>query len=422
MPNQQKTAVVELTEVSKSYLYDASGWSRLRRWLGVGFAPQKQTAVLKPLSLRIEQGEIVGIVGRNGSGKSTLLKLIVGTLTPTTGSVLTNGRITALLELGLGFNPEFTGRDNVSNYLALNGFSEEHIKSLMPAAEKFAEIGAYFGQAMRTYSSGMQMRVAFAAATAVRPDILIVDEALAVGDSYFVHKCIERIRNFCALGTTLLYVSHDMNSVRTLCTRAILLDAGELLGDDAPAKICDFYNGLLAKKEEQSAIEQVVRSDSWIETRSGSHKAKISSVSLVDAQSHLPTKMVKLQQWIRVEIEIDLHAPIERLVVGVMLKDRWGHLVWGSNTWHADKVLKDFPHGCKKLFCSLKIQCCLGAGSYGITVAIHEDDQHTTNNFDWIDNAIVFDVERSESETFFIGSTFLPNKFDVEFKGNGEKL
>jgi lipopolysaccharide transport system ATP-binding protein len=415
MPSTPPPIIIEVNAASKSYATDVSGWARLRGWLGGNTSKQKRTCVLQPLSLTISQGEVVGIIGRNGSGKSTLLKLIVGTLAPTTGLVQSRGRITALLELGLGFNPEYSGRDNVINYLALNGLSQARIQELIPAVESFAEIGDYFFQPMRTYSSGMQMRVAFAAATASRPDVLIVDEALAVGDSYFVHKCIARIRSFCAEGTTLLYVSHDMSSIRTLCNRAILLDAGALCMDDIPAKVCDYYNGLLAEKEEHAAITQAVRSDNWVETRSGNQMARILSVCVRDGMTDAVLTKIKLRQEIRICIEIEARAGVKQLVVGVMLKDRVGHLIWGSNTWHANKVVTQLSAELSVLHCELALPCLLGPGSYGVTVALHENDQHFSNNYDWLDNAVVFDVERSEDENFFVGSSFLPNSF--YFKG-----
>ncbi len=405
--------VIEVNQASKSYATGVGGWSRVKGWVGGSTSHQKKTCVLQPLSLNIAQGEVVGIIGRNGSGKSTLLKLIVGTLSATTGTVVTHGRITALLELGLGFNPEFSGHDNVVNYLALNGFSQARIEALLPSVESFAEIGNYFAQPMRAYSSGMQMRVAFAAATASRPDVLIVDEALAVGDSYFVHKCIERIRSFCAQGTTLLYVSHDMSSVRALCDRAILLEAGALRMDDAPAKVCDYYNGLLAEKEEATTITQAVRADNWVETRSGNQLAKILNVSLFDASSDKPLTKVELRQMLRIHIDIEARASIKQLVVGVMLKDRMGHLVWGSNTWHAQKAVTQFSTDPTRLTCELTVQCMLGPGSYGVTVALHENDQHLSNNYDWLDNAVVFDVERCVEEAFFVGAVFLPSQFNI---------
>jgi lipopolysaccharide transport system ATP-binding protein len=413
MPSTPPPIIIEVNAASKSYATDVSGWARMRGWLGGNTSKQKRTCVLQPLSLTISQGEVVGIIGRNGSGKSTLLKLIVGTLAPTTGLVQSRGRITALLELGLGFNPEYSGRDNVINYLALNGLSQARIQELIPAVESFAEIGDYFFQPMRTYSSGMQMRVAFAAATASRPDVLIVDEALAVGDSYFVHKCIARIRSFCAEGTTLLYVSHDMSSIRTLCNRAILLDAGALCMDDIPAKVCDYYNGLLAEKEEHAAITQAVRSDNWVETRSGNQMARILNVSLLDVQKNEAVKTVALKQWLRVQIEIEVLAEIQQLVVGVMFKDRLGHLVWGSNTWHKNKAVTNFMQLPQVFYCDLTFQCALGDGSYGVTVAVHEQDQHVSNSFDWIDNALVFDVVRRVEDDYFIGSTYLEAKFEI---------
>src|SRR6185295_7263858 len=190
----------------------------------------------------IQPGEAVGIVGVNGAGKSTLLKMITGTTQPTCGDIQLQGRVAALLELGMGFHPDFTGRQNTFMAGQLLGMQVEEIEALMPEIESFAEIGEAIDHPVRTYSSGMQMRLAFSVATARRPDVLIVDEALSVGDAYFQHKSFSRIREFRKAGTTLLIVSHDKTSIQSVCDRAILLDAGRLAKEGPPEEIMDFYN------------------------------------------------------------------------------------------------------------------------------------------------------------------------------------
>jgi lipopolysaccharide transport system ATP-binding protein len=203
--------------LGKAYQSYGSEWRRMLSWFGAPVKPVEERWVLRHVNLSIQPGEAVGIVGQNGAGKSILLKLITGTLRPTEGSMRIHGRIAAILELGMSFNPEFTGRRNVYHVAGLMGFSQEEIKKVMPEIESFAEIGAYFDEPVRTYSSGMQVRVMFAVATAWRPEILIVDEALSVGDTYFQHKSFNRIREFQEMGTTLLIVSHDRSSIQTLC-------------------------------------------------------------------------------------------------------------------------------------------------------------------------------------------------------------
>src|SRR5690606_6494074 len=214
-----------------------SEWQRVARWFGASPEPLEEHWVVRGVSFEIGAGEVVGIVGQNGAGKSTLLKMVAGTLQPTEGQLRVNGRIAAILELGMGFHPELTGRQNVMHAAGLMGFSARDVVAAMPGIEDFAEIGEYFDQPVRTYSSGMQVRVAFAVATAFRPEVLIIDEALSVGDSYFQHKSFDRIRSFREQGTTLLIVSHDRNAIQAICDRAILLERGRVLKDGEPEAV-----------------------------------------------------------------------------------------------------------------------------------------------------------------------------------------
>jgi lipopolysaccharide transport system ATP-binding protein len=213
--------------IGKAYRVGNSRKERFKEWFLPFYKPKTQPHwVLSDISFTIQQGEAVGIIGMNGAGKSTLLKIITGTTAPSTGSVSFHGRAAALLELGMGFHPDFTGRQNIALAGQLIGLSSEEIQLKTPAIETFAEIGEAIDEPVRTYSSGMQMRLAFALATAVRPDILIVDEALSVGDTYFQQKSFNKIREFREQGTTLLFVSHDKSAVLQLCDRAILLNHG----------------------------------------------------------------------------------------------------------------------------------------------------------------------------------------------------
>ena len=226
---------ITVTELGKAYKQYLNRWSRLIEWLKSGHVKRHQLKwVLQDISFTVKAGEAVGIIGINGAGKSTLLKLITGTTLPTTGSVHMTGRVAALLELGMGFHPDFTGRQNAFMAAQLMGISNDEIVRQMPEVEAFAEIGEYIDQPVRVYSSGMQMRLAFSVATAMRPDILIVDEALSVGDAYFQHKSFDRIRQFQKAGTTLLIVSHDKAAIQSICDQAILLKAGRLVMQGKP--------------------------------------------------------------------------------------------------------------------------------------------------------------------------------------------
>ncbi|MEA5097876.1 MAG: ABC transporter ATP-binding protein [Burkholderiaceae bacterium] len=232
-------AYLRVNSIGKAYKRYPRRSGRIAEWLGLGKRHELRW-VLRDLSFEITAGEAVGIIGVNGAGKSTLLKIITGTTRPTTGTVEASGRISALLELGMGFHPDFTGRQNVTMAAQLHGIANDEIDRKMQEIEEFAEIGDYIDQPVRTYSSGMQVRLAFSVATAIRPDILIVDEALSVGDTYFQHKSFDRIRQFREQGTTLLFVSHDPGAIKTLCDRALLLDAGGIVQDGSPIAVLDY--------------------------------------------------------------------------------------------------------------------------------------------------------------------------------------
>ncbi|MGZ8947856.1 MAG: ABC transporter ATP-binding protein, partial [Methylococcaceae bacterium] len=240
---------LQVQDLGKSYRYWGGEWRRVISWFITSVKPREEHWVLKGVNFSVRPGEAVGIVGQNGAGKSTLLELITGITRPTQGQVLLQGRVAAILELGMGFSPDLTGRENAWHSAGLMGYSQADIKRVMPEIEAFAEIGEYFDQPIRTYSSGMQMRVAFSVATAFRPDLLIIDEALSVGDSYFQHKSFDRIRQFKDEGVSIMFVTHSMGDVRTLCDRVILLDKGMVLKDGQPDEVVDYYNALIAEKE-----------------------------------------------------------------------------------------------------------------------------------------------------------------------------
>jgi lipopolysaccharide transport system ATP-binding protein len=249
-----------VSNLGKAYKQYSSRWSRLLEWVTPGNAKRHHLKwVLQGINFTVKPGEAVGIIGVNGAGKSTLLKMITGTTQPTTGSVHIHGRVAALLELGMGFHPDFTGRQNVIMAGQLQGLSIDEIQALMPEIEEFAGIGEYFDQPLRVYSSGMQVRVAFAVATAVRPGILIVDEALSVGDIAFQAKCMERMRQFIESGVTVILVSHAVNQVRQFCQKAIYLSEGSLKALGSADEVCDLYqNDLVGGGKLVSAPSKIV--------------------------------------------------------------------------------------------------------------------------------------------------------------------
>lgn len=408
--------VLKVSGLGKAYRTYRSEWRRVLSWFGVTVAPAAEHWGLRGVSFSVAPGEAVGIVGQNGAGKSTLLKLVTGTLRATEGDVQVNGRIAAILELGMGFNPEFTGRQNVYHAAGLMGFSPDAIEQAMPDMETFAEIGEYFDQPVRTYSSGMQMRVAFSVATAFRPDVLIVDEALSVGDSYFQHKSFARIRQFKELGTALLFVTHGMSDVRTLCDRVILLDKGRILRDGSPDEVVDYYNALIAEKENAKlSVEQRRQKNGWVLTKSGTGEATLADFRLSDADSRQEVQSVRVGQRLVLAATVNIHADIPSLVLGYMLRDRQGHVVWGTNTWHTRQVLENLEMGQVVEF-KLSFTCTLGPGSYSFSPALVSTDTHLVNNYEWADNALVFDVLNADKSTF-IGSSWLDAVFDISRRG-----
>jgi lipopolysaccharide transport system ATP-binding protein len=401
---------IVVTQLGKAYKQYSSRWSRLAEWV-IPFSKKRHTMkwVLKDLSFSVSPGEAVGIVGINGAGKSTLLKMITGTTQATTGSVSVNGSVAALLELGMGFHPDFTGRQNAIMAGQLLGYSIEELDRLMPEIESFAEIGDYIDQPVRVYSSGMQMRLAFSVATARRPDILIVDEALSVGDTYFQHKSFDRIREFNKQGTTLLIVSHDKGAVQGICDRAILLDGGRLAMEGEPETVMDYYNAMLAEKGNKS-VRQETLPGGKVQTTSGSGEATIIEAVLVNEQDEM-IEIVDVGQLIRIKVKVAINKDISEMVLGYMIKDRLGQPIFGTNTHHLQQPSKNLKAG-EKIEFDLSFSANLGEGSYSVAVALHTADTHVANNYEWRDRAIVFNVININKDRF-VGVAWLPTTLET---------
>ena len=404
---------IDVVGVGKTYRTYGSEWQRVAGWLGFPSNARAQHRVIQETSFSVRPGQTLGIIGQNGAGKSTLLKLLMGTLNPTVGTVTMGGRVCGILELGLGFNLELSARENVFHAAGLMGFSTDQIQQTLPAIEAFAEVGDYFDQPMRTFSSGMQMRVAFAVVTAWRPDVLIIDEVLAVGDSYFQHKSFARIRQFKADGTTIVFVSHGMASVRELCDRVLLIDVGVVVKDGMPDEVIDYYNAMIAAKEASKlTVEQRRLRDGWLLTRSGTGEATLQSLEMLDANTLLPVSVAQVGQRLVLVAVARIHkSGVPRLVLGYMLKDRTGHVVWGTNTWHTDQVVESPIKGAIVTY-QLAFTCELGPGSYAFSPALVSTETHFESNYEWTDNALVFEVLNSRDK-YFIGTSALDCVFNV---------
>jgi lipopolysaccharide transport system ATP-binding protein len=381
---------ITVTNLGKAYKQYPTRWSRLAEWV----SPRHKARhilkwVLQDINFTVNPGEAVGIIGINGAGKSTLLKMITGTTQPTTGGVHITGRVAALLELGMGFHPDFTGRQNAFMAGQLLGYSIEEIARLMPEIEAFAEIGEYIDQPVRVYSSGMQMRLAFSVATAQRPDVLIVDEALSVGDAFFQHKSFDRIREFRTQGTTLLIVSHDKGAIQSICDRAILLNAGSLAMEGKPEAVMDYYNAMLAGNQNQT-VKQETTADGKIQTISGTGEARVTDIAMLDVKGNR-VEIVDVGQPVTLQVLVKTNCFIERLVLGYGIKDRLGQVIYGTNTHLKQQAIENIPANSSIRY-DISFPANLGIGNYSVQTALVSTDTHLVNNYEWRDLALVFNV------------------------------
>ncbi|CAN7245743.1 ABC transporter ATP-binding protein [Trinickia sp. LjRoot230] len=398
---------ISVQNVSKAYKQYASRFGRLVEWMAPGQVVRHQLKwILRDISFEVRQGEAVGIVGINGAGKSTLLKMITGTTQPTQGGISVTGRVAAMLELGMGFHPDFTGRNNVIMAGQLLGYSVDEINANMASIEAFAEIGDAIDQPVRVYSSGMQMRLAFSVATFRRPDILIVDEALSVGDAYFQHKSFDRIRSYREEGTTLLIVSHDKTAIQSICDRAILLNEGRLEKQGDPEEIFDYYNALLADREGKT-VKQVRGDDGKTRTISGTGEATVNEIRLVDAEGKR-VEIIDVGSEVALEVDVSVHENVPDLVLGYAIKDRLGQPIFGTNTRflaQPSPARVAYAAG-ERIKYRFAFTANLGEGNYSVAVALHAGDTHVGRNYEWRDHAIVFQV-LNMSKKKFVGCAWM---------------
>lgn len=345
---------------------------------------------LRELSFEVRRGQMLGIIGRNGSGKSTLLKLLAGVLTPTTGKAEVAGRVSALLELGTGFNPEFTGMENIYLQGTLMGYTRPEMLQRVQGIVAFADIGEFIDQPVKSYSSGMFVRLAFACAIAVEPDILIVDEALAVGDTQFQSRCYRKIDALRKGGTTVLFVSHDIFTVQSLCDRVILLDAGHLLAAGESKAVVQTYLDLLAKREREEWLRpgQQGKQPAAAGSDTGPAEAEILAVELLDADAR-PTQVWEIGQAGAVAMTVRFLRKVEKPVPGFLITTPSGINVCGENSWYAD-CWPD-PQGPGDILRSVfSMPVWLTPGSYLVTAAISE----------YHDNAVVRLDQRLDALNF----------------------
>lgn len=400
---------IRVESVSKQYRIYKRPVDRLKESLTRGrWKTHREFWALRNISFEIEAGTTTGIIGPNGSGKSTLLQIITGTLEPTHGAAWHEGRIAALLELGAGFNPEFTGIENVFMNAALMGFSKSATQRLLPQIESFAEIDQFIHQPVKTYSSGMYVRLAFAIAIATVPQILIIDEALSVGDAVFQHRCTRRIKELQENGTTILFVSHDLGAIRALCSRVILLNDGRIEADGTPTYALNRYQKVIMSREaaylhesaaqridplhdqnvgEQNVGKHEVAPVAGHSYRHGDGSAEILTVELLDSSGD-PIEVVETGETLRCRVRVAFHADLDDPVFGFVIRNRHGIHLYGTNT-----KVQGIPTGRVRegetVEVTFTFNCWVAPDSYSISIAVHN---YAAVSFDWLDGALFFRV------------------------------
>ncbi len=406
-------AALILKNVSKSFPDFSSPLERARAVLRGSARPRSgDFFALRDISLEVEAGTTLGVLGQNGSGKSTLLQIMAGIMLPSSGTVETRGRISTILELGAGFNPDFTGRENVYLGGHILGMSPEEIAGRMEAIEKFAELGAFIDKPTRIYSSGMYVRLAFAVAVNLDPDILLIDEVLAVGDTYFRHKCVRRIRELQEAGRTIVFVTHDVEGMRNICKRAVIVDKSRLIADGGAGEIAIQYMAMIDQREKLAGVEPPgdLPAPEIEYARYGSGEARIENISITDAEGK-PTLCFRAPQEMVFRFRVRFRTEVRGFVLGNILRNRYGIDVFGMNNHWLGMPLEDFGPG-EEVEVVFRQPAALASGTYSLNPAASAHLGGEEYRFlDWINHAAVITVE---NPTRLAGYVELPCRISVE--------
>ena len=429
---------IKVSQINKCYQIYEKASDRLKQALFHNRRKYfREFWALRDISFELRRGQTLGIVGKNGSGKSTLLQIICGTLNPTSGDFSIKGRVAALLELGSGFNPEFSGRENVYLNASLFGLTQDEIDSKFNQIIEFADIGSFINQPVKTYSSGMAVRLAFAVLAHVDADILVIDEALAVGDVFFTQKCMRFLRSFMETGT-VVFVSHDTNAVKSLCNRAIWIEDGRILYDGDPKSVCERYleayysatqriNGTGKKKLKKTLDVSIPKKDqreSFINNSNlrndlkvfdfnidcssfGAMGAEITDVLFTDL-SDAKLAWIVGGETVVLKIHVNTHRELAEPIIGFSVKDRLGQILFGDNTYlsYLDQNLV-FTQGVSVVASFVFIMPILPVGDYSVSVAIANGTQEVHEQQHWIHDAIFFKSEASSVTSGLVGIPML---------------
>jgi ABC-2 type transport system ATP-binding protein len=425
---------ISLEGVSKKYRIYRRRQDRLREALSLGRSKRSHDFwALRDIDLRVEQGVSLGLLGRNGAGKSTLLQVIAGVLEPSTGSVRTEGRISALLQLGAGFNREFTGRENAIMNGLLLGIERRQMLKRMDEIEAFADIGEFMDQPVKNYSSGMRARLGFAVAVNVEPDILLVDETLSVGDGIFRAMGIQKMRELQESGATIIFVSHSTRMVKNFCTEAALLQRGSLVAHGDVSETADYYQALIsnaaAQREERGRgrgrpLELDLDDDDGFEPpdfkedsrrgtphlRHGTGEAKIHNVEILNGHGE-PADLVAPDSTMIVRVHLQYKENVKDSVLGITFRNRTGLEVFATNTNLEKAPIKTRRAG-DRIVVDFGIQAPLRHGPYSVAAAVSRG-RNKDVYLDWIDVAAAFEIAPPTGRGAFLGMVHLPTEVTV---------
>lgn len=388
--------VINANKLSKCFKVYGNPWHRAVEWGSLGKVKKHEEFwALKDISFQVNKGECLGIIGANGAGKSTLLKILTGTLTPTSGEFSVNGNVLSLLELGTGFNAELTGRQNLFNSARLLGFPDSYIVGRIKEIEEFSELGDFFDRPIRTYSSGMHVRLAFSMFVNMEPQILIIDEALSVGDVFFQQKSFARMREIIKSGTTCIFVSHDLSAVQNLCSHAILLSNGGVSFIGAPEEAVNRYFASVAVKRAAKVVadkevaceksnvdlDDIMAHDILGNNRTGRYGAggmEILALRVTD-KTGKDTLRVEMMEKLRFSIVLHANEDIADPATGIQLYDRLGNLVFAAGTRQLKHRLPSLSPG-EKIVVSLELTMDVQPGEYTFGIGSSEPSESGPNS------------------------------------------